>query len=37
VSFNEWMETTNIEPNMEWGTRYLDLTASLSDHFRTSR
>ena len=23
VSFNEWLETTNIEPNMEWGDRYL--------------
>jgi hypothetical protein len=37
VSFNEWMETTNIEPNIEWGTRYLDLTAALTYRFRTSR
>ena len=37
VSFNEWMETTNIEPNLEWGTRYLDLSAILADRFRTSR
>ena len=37
VSFNEWMETTNIEPNVEWGTKYLDLTAALSRRFRTSR
>ncbi|HEX2025011.1 MAG TPA: hypothetical protein VHH92_01315 [Actinomycetota bacterium] len=37
VSFNEWMETTNIEPNLEWGTRYLDLTAMLTDRFRQSR
>jgi hypothetical protein len=37
VSFNEWMETTNIEPNIEWGPKYLDLTAAMADRFRTSR
>jgi hypothetical protein len=37
VSFNEWMETTNIEPNLAWGTRYLELTTELADRFRTSR
>ena len=37
VSFNEWFETTNIEPNAQWGTRYLSLTRELSDAFRTSR
>jgi hypothetical protein len=37
VSFNEWMETTNIEPNTEWGERYLDLTAALAERFRLSR
>jgi hypothetical protein len=37
VSFNEWMETTNIEPNVEWGHRYLDLTAQLAQRFRASR
>jgi hypothetical protein len=37
VSFNEWMETTNIEPNTEWGTQYLDLTARLAGRFRLSR
>ncbi|MGH2691376.1 MAG: hypothetical protein ACRDHM_02625 [Actinomycetota bacterium] len=37
VSFNEWPETTNIEPNREWGSLYLDLTAELAAAFRASR
>ena len=37
VSFNEWMETTNIEPNLEWGNLYLNLTAPLAARFRSSR
>lgn len=37
VSFNEWLETTNIEPNLEWGDRYLELTAALAARFRASR
>ncbi|HKX24741.1 MAG TPA: hypothetical protein VJP08_00345 [Actinomycetota bacterium] len=37
VSFNEWMETTNIEPNLEWGNLYLDLTSSLAGRYRDSR
>ena len=37
VSFNEWPETTNIEPNTESGDLYLDLTAELANAFRTSR
>jgi Glycosyl hydrolase family 99 len=37
VSFNEWMETTNIEPNLEWGNLYLNLTAALAARFRSSR
>jgi glycoprotein endo-alpha-1,2-mannosidase len=36
VSFNEWMETTNIEPNLQWGDRYLQLTAELSQRYRDS-
>jgi hypothetical protein len=36
VSFNEWMETTNIEPNLQWGDRYLQLTAELSKQYRDS-
>ena len=34
VSFNEWMETTNIEPNAAWGDQYLDLTSVLAARFR---
>jgi hypothetical protein len=34
VSFNEWMETTNIEPNAEWSDQYLELTAVLAARFR---
>ncbi|MGH2676486.1 MAG: hypothetical protein ACRDH1_13875, partial [Actinomycetota bacterium] len=34
VSFNEWMETTNIEPNAEWGDQYLGMTAELAARFR---
>ncbi len=37
VSFNEWMETTNIEPNAEWGDQYLGLTAALAARFRDYR
>ena len=37
VSCNEWMETTNIEPNLEWGDLYLDLTSSLAGRYRDSR
>ncbi len=37
VSFNEWPETTNIEPNLEWGDLYLDMTAQLATWFRASR
>ena len=37
VSFNEWPETTNIEPNLESGDLYLDLTAELAAAFRASR
>lgn len=37
VSFNEWPETTNIEPNLESGDLYLDLTAQLATVFRASR
>jgi hypothetical protein len=31
------METSNIEPNEEWGETYLDLTAQHAGEFRGSR
>jgi hypothetical protein len=34
VSFNEWMETTNIEPNAAWGDQYLELTKVLAARYR---
>ncbi|HYZ10670.1 MAG TPA: hypothetical protein VE962_02125 [Actinomycetota bacterium] len=34
VSFNEWMETTNIEPNAAWGDQYLGLTSILAARYR---
>jgi hypothetical protein len=37
ISFNEWFETTNIEPNGAWGPQYLELTRELADAFRASR
>jgi hypothetical protein len=37
VSFNEWPETSNIEPNEEWGEQHLDLTALHAAAFKASR
>jgi hypothetical protein len=37
VSFNEWPETTNIEPNAEWKDHYLHLTADWAQRFRSLR
>jgi hypothetical protein len=36
VSFNEWMETTNIEPNTESGEQYLALTADHAARYRAA-
>jgi hypothetical protein len=33
-SFNEWLEGHQIEPSTSYGTRFLDLTRTLSDTFR---
>ena len=37
VSFNEWPESTNIEPNAEWKDHYLHLTAAWAGRFRRAR
>lgn len=37
TSFNEWYEATQIEPALEYGELYLQLTRTYSDQFRVSR
>lgn len=34
LSFNEWYETTNIEPNRRWGDLYLDITARKAARYK---
>ncbi|MGD1995678.1 MAG: glycoside hydrolase family 99-like domain-containing protein [Anaerolineae bacterium] len=36
TSFNEWMEGTQIEPSVTYGTFYLDLTREMGDLYRVS-
>jgi hypothetical protein len=33
-SWNEWGESTNIEPCLEFGEEYLNLTKHLADRFK---
>lgn len=35
-TFNEWMESTQIEPSQQWGDQYLQLTKHNSDMFKAS-
>ena len=37
ATFNEWHETTNIEPNRRWGDTYLRITAHWAASFKRSR
>jgi hypothetical protein len=33
-TFNEWLESTQIEPAMQYGEQYLTLTRKNADTFR---
>ncbi|MBV8719791.1 MAG: hypothetical protein JOZ65_32355 [Chloroflexi bacterium] len=35
-TFNEWLESTQIEPSQQWGNQYLQLTKQNSDLFKAS-
>jgi hypothetical protein len=35
-TFNEWMESTQIEPSVQWGDQYLKLTRQNADLFKSS-
>jgi hypothetical protein len=35
-TFNEWMESTQIEPSVQWGDQYLQLTKQYADLFRAA-
>jgi hypothetical protein len=34
TSFNEWHEGSEIEPSLEWGDQFLNLTADYSKKFK---
>lgn len=35
-TFNEWMESTQIEPSQQWGDQYLQITKQNSDAFKAA-
>src|SRR5947209_2249013 len=35
-TFNEWMESTQIEPSQQWGDQYLQATKQNADLFKAS-
>jgi hypothetical protein len=37
TTFNEWLETTQIEPSPPYGDQYLQLTRQNADAFKASR
>ena len=35
-TFNEWMESTQIEPSQQWGDQYLQLTRQNAELFKAA-
>lgn len=35
-TFNEWLESTQIEPSVQWGDQYLQITRQNADQFKAS-
>src|SRR6266542_1382656 len=35
-TFNEWMESTQVEPSVQWGDQYLQMTRHNADLFKSS-
>ena len=33
-TFNEWMESTQIEPSVQYGDQYLQITRQNADQYR---
>ena len=35
-TFNEWMESTQIEPSVQYGDQYLQITRQNADEYRAA-